>query len=457
MIWISITQETRKKKLEYNRDLLEQIELKKKETERLKAKEKEDDERLTRKLEEQLKRVMLEEQKEKEKMQRYQSRQVNQSSLVPKLEKDVISRTKRSEGRKALSENGKEDLIAPKKSDKDLYKYFTNSARETQHLRNVRYNPYLGIDDLSTTSPQSSTLNRPVEPHWKRYPAEMEEPIYSTCSHHGHDDKSEAEENSLVCSTCQSQLICRNCDVDFCLKCRKRKKTERNRLTLGTSPRKHNHSLRPRHQALTETTEESEFEQEVDILIHSPIVVKSHSNPFSMNLGKSSVFHPSRKHTDSKISVNFRNGDVFVEQQSSIGANMDEMKRITDEKLSKYAKNYSDLRSRRSRVLDEDTFPMPLIRENTSKMAAATATDNFPMEQNSPAFKTLETKWQVRTPMEAPIKQTPTKISFQIPAVQKNTIAREPTNNTRVLTQVGAFRKQLQLDQLEFDNIPSNL
>lgn len=43
-------------------------------------------------------------------------------------------------------------------------------------------------------------------------------------------------------------------------------------------------------------------------------------------------------------------------------------------------------------------------------------------------------------------------IRFQDPAKQTNKIVQNPDTNTYTLTQVGAFKKQLQLDQLDFDS-----
>lgn len=43
-------------------------------------------------------------------------------------------------------------------------------------------------------------------------------------------------------------------------------------------------------------------------------------------------------------------------------------------------------------------------------------------------------------------------IRCQIPAVQKNVLTERPVTQQRVLTQLGAIRKQLQLEQMELDN-----
>lgn len=43
------------------------------------------------------------------------------------------------------------------------------------------------------------------------------------------------------------------------------------------------------------------------------------------------------------------------------------------------------------------------------------------------------------------------KFIFQIPAVQKNNIS-QGNENAYTLTQIGAFKKQLQLDKLNFDD-----
>lgn len=43
-------------------------------------------------------------------------------------------------------------------------------------------------------------------------------------------------------------------------------------------------------------------------------------------------------------------------------------------------------------------------------------------------------------------------LTLQIPAVQRNVMSERPATQVRVLTQLGAIRKQLQLEQMELDN-----
>ena len=159
----------------------------------------------------------------------------------------------------------------------------------------------------------------------------------------------------------------------------------------------------------------------------------------------------------------------------------DELRRITEEKLKKYAKNYGDFRHKRPAdgkdERGQDTRipvpmlanvkpkpksnldPMPAMLDNTKKLIEF-AKELERGDKN--IFKRIEAKHQASIEpdaesikaysftMHSPWKLTEISIfHLQVPAVQTNKVVQN-NDATSTLTQVGAIKKQLLLDKLNF-------
>lgn len=138
---------------------------------------------------------------------------------------------------------------------------------------------------------------------------------------------------------------------------------------------------------------ESDSDHELDVDLFSPVVIRKNTEPYSLYMEKSSIFHPSRNVAEPKLTVNVRNGEVFVEK--STVDELDEIRRITNEKMTKYVKQNGDLNSRkplRHKHSDDELLPLPSISEISSRSPARnTNTRLFAASvRDSPAFKMLQ-------------------------------------------------------------------
>lgn len=103
------------------------------------------------------------------------------------------------------------------------------------------------------------------------------------------------------------------------------------------------------------------------------------------------MFHPSNAGVEAQTIASL-NGDA---KHSN-----DALKRMTDEKVLKYAKNYGDMHARntaRSKMIDMDPYPLPLLAEQSliRKSLDSDAGGSDGSGGNSFAFRELESRWQV--------------------------------------------------------------
>lgn len=369
------------------------------------------------------------------------------------------------ERRNAYSENEKENLIV-KKADKDLYKYFSNSAKDTNDLKNTRYRTSNKNDIESFLSPSSILQPSSTQEFCLDCQSDVKKNLCSFCQQQRfllrNQSENTTDRNLFMCTLCQADPICRSCQKKICQKCKKpirkdrknkgfvelpmsNQKPETDLSNPYLSPQKNENSFdlsgsrSPSRIFETEVfrrsnnaSKNSYINDNNDADDDQSSLLSVVRKPFSLNLEKSSVFHPLNKTPKKRFSINIKNGEVVVEQNGL--DSLEELKRITDEKIAKFIKNYGELPSPKpfkKKSIDIDEFPIPLhVEQSKSPIEEEFRRDSI--ESNSPAFKMLETKWD-------------------IPVVQRNTI-KENDNNVCVLTQVGAFKKQLQLDQFEFDD-----
>lgn len=395
-----------------------------------------------RRVEEQLRTVRLQDEMERQRQTRERERKlINFDMNKPPSTKQPLKPpiTVRSETieptvptyrsydeRKAHSESSKENLELMKQNDKQIYKFFTNSARDTNKFRHMRYNNYCDLEEFSNdddvlpnstsssynTYPSKSTRNQEMlykqcqqhnaqaKPMYNlskgnRFLARSQEENIATCDHH----------NQYICAQCQHELICLNRRNEVCVRCKRpahvygnpqvvakpvKRTTNVEALTLQAPMNVANqtNATRPRKNSfrLIDTDEDESFYEQYSMNQNS------YRKPYSFNVEESSIFHPSKERSDRKLSVSVKNGEVSVQQDS-----FDELKRITDEKLSKYAKNYGELRKatdQSTRDQSREIASFHIIPDNTKKiMRIARELDDY--DNNSDAFKRLQSKWQV--------------------------------------------------------------
>lgn len=151
-----------------------------------------------------------------------------------------------------------------------------------------------------------------------------------------------------------------------------------------------------------------ESDNDHDLAVLNPVIVRNnYKKPFSLNIEKDSLFHPSKKTQDPKVSVNIRNGEVFVDNKLSPSGThkpppedtddvtTDEM----DERISKYIKHYNTLWMKRgmrknnliSQKSNTTTAGGKLPPLSPAKVYVSDRPDNV----KSDAMKTTEKKWDV--------------------------------------------------------------
>lgn len=279
--------------------------------------------------------------------------------------------------RKPQSENGKENYLTCRKSDKDVYNYFTNSAR---NYVDAKYSQ----DDLSSiaSSLQYSEMrtNKSIINGRCRCQREI---ISNECNQCKYDQQEIAEclpDDLRLCSSCLNRTICTRCMREICSKCRKRKKPkvvhdDHQIYTMwSTAARERSGDVAAasittksvrRHPILYD---ENESDRELDVDLVSPVVIKRNSVLYSL-------FHPSRNANESKLSASVKNDHVFVEKDAH--DDFEEIRRITNEKMSKYGKTV-------------DHLPLPSILELENRPTGRNTTLLATYLRNSPAFKMLE-------------------------------------------------------------------
>ncbi|XP_037806960.1 probable E3 ubiquitin-protein ligase bre1 isoform X2 [Lucilia sericata] len=463
------------RKKEYQRELMQQIEEKRRTIKQLRDKEHQQEEVLTRRLQEQLKTMKLEEQLEKERIKavkvRFDAEQnrLTREHLLAKLEND--SQLLLNADLNALTikkpttlsqETNKENISHRPDNNNKVYKYFSNSEKHEYNYRN-----------------KSSSL--PTEIDLELDQTEMAK-IERECFH-------------------LSEKICPMCDEplkeleNFCLRCQTKLSFRIKSPSTGKTTTKHfiNKNSKSTENESDKNSEPQETEAERSFFLESakvnetaaqmsfhimndsrdslrndnkssniPSSSLSHEYsslnnldytnhpPYSMNIEQNSVFHPDKQFSlfapteEENLKSPPENNLSFLNDKeqflnvtnSDDDKNIEKLRRVTDKRLSRYLKNYGDLAyqtrgtqttptstGRRDIVIQgEHSLSIPLMRE----MPKMTRMEAVKFKENSKELQDLQRRWD-------------------IPAVQKYTIS--PVS-PKVVTQVGAIRKQLQIDRL---------
>lgn len=321
-------------------------------------------------MEEQLKSVRLQDELECERKPRCRNHhlvniELNKPIINVKLKK--LPATERFEEsayeaydqRKAQSDNGKENYDALKRSDKELYNFFTNSAHK--QLKNVRHSHYFDMDESSenegdrSVSQFSSNFNTyPSKASNRYYSHESRPALCNFCKHNRFSTRSHDENlnNAYMCGACENDPICLNCRKEICVRCKRLTCNDENPIKqpfqlkqrkFDTDQLDHMKAIEYPTKSVPDVHANNKFQQQQmqtdEDESYSDESSTERKPPYSFNIDTSSLFHPSKTTQQSKrrSSVSIRNGEACVKPDS-----FNELKRITDEKLSKLTKSYSE-------------------------------------------------------------------------------------------------------------------
>uniref|UniRef100_A0A182WLE2 Uncharacterized protein n=1 Tax=Anopheles minimus TaxID=112268 RepID=A0A182WLE2_9DIPT len=543
-----LADEESRRKMEYQKELIKQIEEKRKEVERLREKEKLEEEMLTSRLEQQLKTMQLEEQLEHERLRSEKVRiateqnHIRRLQLLANLENDHKLYNPYDGQRKAFSENGAK--VAPPAAASatanggsfssgderaKVYRYFSNSAQQDKQTHFVSVGPASSSTHSSEQDYESSseTTNNSLAPdhryqYCKSCRADIDRsflPPQLTVGPKGMGEHSKQKRQHCAKCGCKRSTGPNHVSIKEdltvrCMKCdRSMKRPQGSKgfaalcavCSLATDADKKNmmhqekrtmRNARHNHSNIADDDDEVQIHRApvsptnnpykiLDIQYHesdndngdldvlNPVIVRNNYRkpPYSLNIEKDSLFHPSKKTPEPVLSVNIRNGEVFVDNkvrtkgshQHPVGSSrstvcpsdVDDGQRdgetssvtvgddMLDERIAKYVRHYNTLWMKRGNSRKNHHHQQHHHHHHHDGMKGSKSgtllpslsppkvyVSDRPENLKSDALKLVEKKWEV-------------------PAVERTKVNEK--GSTRVLTQLGAIRKQLQLEQLQMD------
>lgn len=378
-----------------------------------------------RKLEEQLRSVRLQDELEHERRPRYRDHHLvdielnkpiakahfKQPPATERFERQFGSNAYRAyDQRKAQSDHGKENFEAIKRNDKEIYNFFTNSARK--QLKDVRQSHYFDVDESSendAVSMASSAYNTyPSKSSNRHHRCETQPALCNFCKNSRYLSRSQDENfsNGYICDACENDPICLNCRKEICMRCKRSIRTDKKPIpkqSFQLKQRTYDSELLDYMKAIefpvksvrdapTYIENFQEIQSDDDGSLSDQSSSTGQRPPYSFNIDKSSIFHPSKStflhHPSPKpqannrrrLSVSIRNGETVIKPDS-----FDELKRITDEKLSKMTKTYQKNKANETITLNEnneqddsyelilnsmteDSIMIPKLNENTQRL-----------------------------------------------------------------------------------------
>lgn len=395
---------------------------------------------------------------------------IRRLQLLSKLENDHKVFNPYDDQRKTLSENGKEVYLDPsqqKPSKEKVYRYFSNSAQNEKPTsfasssisseldydssnESMSYDRYQYCKNCRTDIDRSFLPQNSQRQHHHHHPHR----------HHNLQPNPVApppRKEEAHCLSCRKRIekLCANCDrvmkrsvkQNLCPICHqalensrlqkaaqselKRQRTkllrsmerleDEDELEQSNPPHPMSNSSPPNPYKIIDI-QYHESENDHDLAVLNPVIVRNnYKKPYSLNIEKDSLFHPSKKTPEPKVSVNIRNGEVFVDnklngtpkqQQQQQRPREDDTDDITtdemDDRISKYVKHYNTLWMKRgtrknnlisqknanlttspSDVLGSKFGPLPSL--SPPKVYVSDRADNL----KSDAMKTTEKKWDV--------------------------------------------------------------
>lgn len=377
-----------------------------------------------RKLEEQLKLVRLQDEKECVRKPRCRDHHLINIELTKPIintQYKKVPATVRSERprplesnayqaydqRKAQSDHGKENFEALKRNDKEIYNFFTNSARK--QLSDIRHSHYFDLDESSENEERSVTSSNyntyPLKSSNRHRQNESRPALCNFCQHNRFLTRNQEENlnNGYICGACENDPICLSCRKEICVRCKRVTRSEENPIKQPFQLKQQKYDNEPldymkaieypaksvRNDAPNHIENVQQYQTDEDDSLSDQSSVMEQKPPYSFNIDKSSMFHPSKstviypiksQANRRRLSVSIRNGEVCIKPDS-----FDELKRITDEKMSKITKTYQKNKANQSNesnkpndqeenyelVLNSTTqnsFNIPTMSENTKRL-----------------------------------------------------------------------------------------
>nr|XP_036672011.1 uncharacterized protein LOC108021662 isoform X3 [Drosophila suzukii] len=531
--------ETARKK-DYQRDLMQQIDEKRRSIELIREKERRQEEALTRRLEAQLKTIQLEEQLEKERLRAERARidseqnRLMRAQLLAKLEQDAqllqaketnnLADTPRTSRIKGKSYNASNNISTESNANR-VYKYFSNSA----HHEYRRGQPLPPAVELDFEVPQMAKIERECFHLCDKICPLCDEPLksYESCclrcqrklavklkqkepkrngengekreeDSEGKEEKEDRDEDreeephhncqssyALVCHKCERlYAMCTQClaKSDVCRACQRERNVcmncRRNLCSFCLEEVACGRDTERTHVNDKETTREPpsndafqvlEMNYSVPPAKDSTAGLSDVSPPYSVNIARNSVFHADYKATPVKPSVleqlatTSGSANTSLEVDSADEQAVERLRRQTDQRLSRYLKNYGDLATKQRQKLQQmelqrsksesrhrgtQTTPQSLARRDVVLREAAGHNLSMPLLREMPKMTRQETGAPLAENGQRRIDNL--KKRWEVPAVQKFTVS---TSSPKILTQVGAIRKQLQAARFFDDEV----
>lgn len=417
----NIENENRKKK-DYQRELMLQIEEKQKQLQILKLSEKTAEEAMAKKLQQQLKTERI----------RYELEQnkIIHNRLLEKLKNDLEDSVQSTSS--ISTEEKSHEISKDQSSQNEVYKFFKNSGtcRKSNHQLSFAGNEAQNAQLNNLPKKECSHMDQRSCPYCNMK--------FLFCKNCNNDFfKNENENCRLFCKNCDSQYfmclvcdkdneccnfcqrkrnICVQCILNYCVNCGNAMNGPKNLEDISAS-NNHIDEIENGHQSFTILNENDADNEDIEN-INCGKYIENNRNHFSTNIDRKSLFHPDYNIEDSKCDNEIK---IFEDVD-----NFDTLRNKTNEKLSKYLKNYGDLTKKK---IVKDKIEKPYLRLSDTN----SINNNFQPQQNSIAMRS---NWVFDD------------ISNR-PELPKETNKKYPTTNPLVITQLGAIRRQLQLDRLK--------
>ncbi|KAL9927029.1 uncharacterized protein ACN427_002054 isoform 2-T10 [Glossina fuscipes fuscipes] len=489
------------RKKEYQLELLHQIEEKRRNIQLLKEKEQQQEEALTRRLQEQINTMKLEEQLEKEHIRsekvRFEAEQnrLQRQYILTNIEKDSDLLQKPEDLINCGNEANKENFVSSNKNR--VYQYFSNSAHHQYRYNKLSPSESINVE-FEITHPGTSKIEQQCSHLVEKICPVCEGPlktyenfclrcqknlslhlntISATVSNEKGDSNEDADQKyarlsyslicekcdrfyafcpsclnkSDVCRACRSQRnICMNCRRTLCSFCLEEvacgKDTEQTHINESEEEKtKIRNAVKPSEASILCFEENDNGNENECHILTSPNNMKNNLNmgekrpSYSTNIKKNSIFHDNYNPV---LSLTKRS-NVDSQNSNEVNLNIDVLRRDVDKRLTRYVKNYGDLalKSRGTQTTTPD-----VRRDGRDVVLKSEQNLSIPLLREMPKMTRNEAGDLFQKNNSTQLENLNKR--WEIPAVQKTSISSTSPN---VLTQVGTIRKELQADLLFLD------
>lgn len=282
--------------------------------------------------------------------------------------------------------------------DNEIYKYFSNSGYEDNDMKSNRFPEPQNAKKSTNRSNTNPYLTYPLKSSELcdscRSETELEECNFCQECRTLFPNQLNAIGMPMICQSCFTQPICLCCGERICLRCKRPTINKSIESPRRMQPKK-NVTPRKRITIHVESKNENTDADDIPDSSSRQSTENTQSEPFSFDVDTNSMFHPSYNRAEKKLPNKLKKVGSSVTNND-----MNELKKLTNDKLSKIAKNYGDMRARivpRDKTNNMDNYPLPLIPPNVNLSSKYSQEDDS-REHNSKntfAFKQLEERWQV--------------------------------------------------------------